>query len=559
MNKKIKVFVIIITLLVLSSIAPVATSIKISNAQKQNLEEINNIQSIGGLPSYFNWRDRNGVDYTTPIRDQSPLSSCETFSLVAAIESMIQIKLNLSFDCDLSEAHLWFNSEPNLRYGSYPDNNLKYLKNHGIPDEACWPYPSEKEMYAPNSTCDCWKNRSVKITGWEFLPAEQTAIKNALINYGPIPTFIICYQDFMLYRGGIYRHNWGKAIEPHMVTIVGYNDDPGYWIVKNSWGTKWGENGWFRIEYGQNSIEEYSILIKDVCGKFPITYVDDDNSISPFDGTKENPYKTIQQGIDNSYSGYTLYVQNGLYEENIIVNKTLKIFGEDKINTIVDGKGEKNVITILSENVEISGFTIQNSGSNELDAGIGIQSKTVMTDANATINQNIIHKNKIGVHSYISCSNILRNNCIKNNDIGIYFFMSINNLIQENNISNNKIYGIKSEWGQGNYIGNIVDSNNKSGIYLRGGSSKNMIKEGNTIKNNDIGIKIFHSNKNVISGNNFINNDKHATFIDSYQTKWIRNYWDDHEKIFPKIIKGIIGKNEITWLNFDWLPSKNPL
>jgi len=561
MNKKIIFLVILSTFLMLCSTIPLGTSVKIKTSQteKQNFEKTNNKQSGYNLPPSFSWRDVDGINFVTPIRNQAPFSSCESFAIAAAIESMIQIKVSHSFNCDLSEAHLWFNSEPSLEWGSYPDINLIYLRDHGIPDESCWPYPSEKKLYPPNSTCECWKDRTVKITDWEFLPHDQISIKNALLEYGPIPTYIFLYQDFMLYSGGIYRHRWGKPIAPHMVTIVGYNDDPGYWIVKNSWGTKWGENGWFRIEYGQNSIESYSIVIKDVYGKFPITYVDDDNTVGPWYGTKENPYMTIQDGIDNSYSGYTIFVNNGIYNENIVINKTLYLKGEDKHNTIIDGNGLFNVVNITAKNVELSCFTIQNSGTGLYEAGVVVTSKYLMQNSNASIYDNIIQDNEVGVRIYTGCSNVIKNNFIQNNTFGIYLMMTIINHIENNVIQKNKQNGIQTEWAcQTTILGNNITDNKDNGIYLQGSSNDNIIKNCNIIKNNSVGIKLVYSDKNLISGNNFIDNQKHATFIDSYLNKWRRNYWDDHEKILPKIIKGKISKNEITWLNFDWLASKNP-
>ena len=137
--------------------------------------------------------------------------------------------------------------------------------------------------------------------------------------------------------------------------------------------------------------------------------------------------------------------------------------------------------------------------------------------------------------------------------------MTIINHIENNVIQKNKQNGIQTEWAcQTTILGNNITDNKDNGIYLQGSSNDNIIKNCNIIKNNSVGIKLVYSDKNLISGNNFIDNQKHATFIDSYLNKWRRNYWDDHEKILPKIIKGKIGKNEITWLNFDWLASKNP-
>ena len=134
--------------------------------------------------------------------------------------------------------------------------------------------------------------------------------------------------------------------------------------------------------------------------------------------------------------------------------------------------------------------------------------------------------------------------------------MTINNLIENNFIEKNKQNGIQTEWCcKTDIIGNNITNNKNNGIYLHGSSNENIIKNNKIIENNSVGIKLVYSDKNLISNNNFIHNQKHATFIDSYLNKWKRNYWDDHKNILPKIIRGKVGKNEITWLNFDWRPA----
>ena len=257
--RKIKVSSVIICMcLLLNVLIPIGTSIKIgtSTTKELNVETTNSYENTDSLPSYFSWRDINGVDFTTPIRNQAPFHSCETFALIGAVETMVQYEVGYPFGCDLSEAHLFFYSGGNLDWGSYPENNTRFLQEYGIPDEACWPYPRQKLQYPLNTTSPDWQNRTVKITSWEYLPDDPIAIKTALVNNGPVPTYMQVFKDFQLYLKGIYKHTWGKLVAPHLVTIVGYNDDPGYWICKNSWGKKWGDNGWFKIKYGQCSIEK---------------------------------------------------------------------------------------------------------------------------------------------------------------------------------------------------------------------------------------------------------------------------------------------------------------
>jgi len=66
------------------------------------------------------------------------------------------------------------------------------------------------------------------------------------------------YQDFFSYKGGVYHHVTGKLAGGHAVKIVGWGSEAGtdYWICANSWGNKWGEDGFFRIEVGDSGIDE---------------------------------------------------------------------------------------------------------------------------------------------------------------------------------------------------------------------------------------------------------------------------------------------------------------
>lgn len=85
-------------------------------------------------------------------------------------------------------------------------------------------------------------------------------MKIELVNHGPIAVSFMVYTDFMYYDGGIYHHT-GLEFNPfditsHVVVVVGYGKDPDtqekYWIVKNSWGKYFGEDGYFRIKRGNN-------------------------------------------------------------------------------------------------------------------------------------------------------------------------------------------------------------------------------------------------------------------------------------------------------------------
>jgi parallel beta-helix repeat protein len=410
-----------------------------------------------------------------------------------------------------------------------------------------------------NTTSPDWQNRTVKITDWSYIPADPVAIKTALLTNGPVPSYFLVYDDFVYFKKGIYQHRWGHTRGAHYMAIVGYNDDPGYWIVKNSWGTNFQEAGWVNIKYGECEIGTINFYLTGVYGKFPIVYVDDDNTAGPWDGTKEFPYRTIQDAVDAVFDGYTIYVMNGTYKEHVIIDKKITLFGADKNTTILDGEGSSDVVTVSVPDVKISGFTIQNSGTQLLNAGI----KTLSLNSNATFENNIVQHNAIGIflnYGYATSWNIVRNNTISNNVKGMYTHWANNGQISGNTIAQNEENGIEMECSKNSLItGNIIRENGAYGIFLRGESDQNTITGMNTIQDNAIGVKITESNRNVISKNNFIGNLQHAYFYNSFFTTWKRNYWDNRLLFLPEIIQGSFGKREFSWLNVDWHPMRKPL
>ena len=80
--------------------------------------------------------------------------------------------------------------------------------------------------------------------------------KTALAEDGPIVGCMKVFEDFRAYKAGIYEHVTGAQIGLHAVCIVGFDDDQGCWIVKNSWSDRFGEDGYFRIRYGECCVDD---------------------------------------------------------------------------------------------------------------------------------------------------------------------------------------------------------------------------------------------------------------------------------------------------------------
>lgn len=207
------------------------------------------VGSVEDLPSSFSWRDVDGVDFTTPVKNQAPCPSCEAYAVVAALETMVQYKVDHPFNCDLSEMHLFLCSGGTCKWGVRLQNCTRYLQEYGVPDEGCFPDPHRTWDTPCNETLPGWENRTVKIENWGWIDIDIDVIKHALIEYGPLVICALVRTDFMLYKGGIYKNRWGRIKGGHVITIVGYNDTQRYWLIKNSWGTSWGEDGWIRVSY----------------------------------------------------------------------------------------------------------------------------------------------------------------------------------------------------------------------------------------------------------------------------------------------------------------------
>jgi parallel beta-helix repeat protein len=270
-------------------------------------------------------------------------------------------------------------------------------------------------------------------------------------------------------------------------------------------------------------------------------------------GNGPGNYTKIQDAIDNTTSGDTVFVYNGTYYESIEIYSSINLIGEDKNITIIDGNEFGDCINVSSNYVTIRGFTIQNSGDEYGDAGIDINSNNNIIDNTITSN------NGFGIRLYESNSNIIIDNTISNNWDGIIFVFSVNNIIMGNNISYNEKSGILLyEGSKLNTINRnnislnshhgirIMDSNNNmitinnfisnkwDGIFLYN-SSNNTIIDNNFISNNDFGICLdcFSSNNNTIYHNNFINNILQNAYDIGVNT-WDNgypscgNYWDDY-------------------------------
>ena len=207
------------------------------------------------LPDHFSWQDVNGVNWVTPARDQQSCGSCVAFGTISAFESVIQIDLGNKLDIDLSEAHLFYCGGGSCSQGWTVSKSVNYIETYGVPLESCYPYTPRQSKC--NKTCPDWETQAIKLIDGariKSFPPKISDVQEALIEFGPLVTTFTVYSDFFAYNSGIYEHVSGGVAGGHAVAIVGYDNVNEYWICKNSWGKNWGENGFFRIKYGECGI-----------------------------------------------------------------------------------------------------------------------------------------------------------------------------------------------------------------------------------------------------------------------------------------------------------------
>ena len=317
-----------------------------------------------------------------------------------------------------------------------------------------------------------------------------------------------------------------------------------------------------------------------------IIYVDDD-------GGKD--YTKIQDAINASNYGDTVFVYSGIYNEKIKLNRnTISLVGENKNTTIIYGDRIGVVVDISPEsnyNVDdsiITGFTISHNDCNSwLTQGLSVSDAV-----NISINNNNIHSNCIGINIYCSNQiNISNNYIVRNGDFGIVVDQSNDIIVNRNLISDNDDWGIISDSNisifnnivSNNHIGidvrsnfefrnpesiifNNIIINNMFGIYI---DSINNLIVLNNISSNNNGVYL-SSRNNWILKNNFFKNNLDAYHIDyglcrlSDFNKWDSNYWEK-PRIFPKIVIGnivlLLGPDiykGFTCINFDWNPAQEP-
>jgi cathepsin L len=195
----------------------------------------------------FDWRTLGKV---TPVRNQGGCGSCWAFATLGAWESNNLIRNGLN--ADASEQHI-----VNARtYGTcsggwWAFDFLRQPSGNGTATEAAVPYT------ATNGTFDSAVPTPNKAVTWGYVSTSTipsvAEIKAAVCKYGALAVAVRVTSAFQHYTGGVFNERDGGNVN-HGVTLIGWDDNKQAWLIKNSWGTGWGEDGYMWINYNSNSI-----------------------------------------------------------------------------------------------------------------------------------------------------------------------------------------------------------------------------------------------------------------------------------------------------------------
>ena len=204
------------------------------------------------LPASVDWRTKNAV---TPVKDQGQCGSCWSFSTTGALEGIYSIQTGklVSFseqqlvDCD----NFKHGGKDHGCNGGLMDNAFSWIqKNGGLCSEETYPYISQTgETQSCQTTCSLVPKSQIQ--SWVDVQPTDQALMTAIAQQ-PVSIAIEADQrDFQLYESGVFTGKCGTTLD-HGVLVVGYGTEntQDYYLVKNSWGTTWGDEGYIKLGRG---------------------------------------------------------------------------------------------------------------------------------------------------------------------------------------------------------------------------------------------------------------------------------------------------------------------
>jgi C1A family cysteine protease len=211
--------------------------------------------SMPSMPASVDWRKQGIV---TPPKSQESCGSCYSFGTLGVIESAIAKSTGKMLDlAEQQVVDCSFHLRGDMNGGCEGGHEvvvMDYVKQNGLVLEDSYRYTSGKSR----SHASCQKKSGTFGKNLKYLrvpPNDERALAEAIAQYGTLTMSISGEnRDFQMYRGGIYDNPSCSKNVDHLISVVGYGSENGkdFWIVKNSWGATWGENGFGRVRRGVN-------------------------------------------------------------------------------------------------------------------------------------------------------------------------------------------------------------------------------------------------------------------------------------------------------------------
>ncbi|KAG8003822.1 Cathepsin O [Nibea albiflora] len=210
------------------------------------------------LPAKFDWRDKAVV---APVQNQQACGSCWAFSVVGAMQSvhaidgsqLSQLSVQQVLDCS------FLNGGCN---GGSPLRALNWLKQTKVKLVSQSEYPYKAKTGICHFFSQSHGGVAMKNFTAHYFSGQEEAMMGQLVEHGPLAAIVdaVSWQDYL---GGIIQHHCSSQRSNHAVLVVGYDTtgDIPYWIVQNSWGTTWGNEGYVYIKIGGNICGKYDLCL----------------------------------------------------------------------------------------------------------------------------------------------------------------------------------------------------------------------------------------------------------------------------------------------------------
>ena len=229
--------------------AQYATGLKLEKGWVKKVK-VQKVKIQAALPRHFDWREQGKL---TPSKDQGNCGSCWAHSSTAVLQDVMALRG--MGQISLSEQYLLSCNKEGWSCdgGFFAHDYHMALPMGGVP-YAEFPY------VARQVACKTNLSHPYHIASWAFLPSKDEntppaieAIKSAIYQYGPIGVAVGANDAFMSYSSGVFNQCDGTKPN-HAVTLVGWDEDGQYFVMKNSWSPQWGDNGFMKIRYNCNYI-----------------------------------------------------------------------------------------------------------------------------------------------------------------------------------------------------------------------------------------------------------------------------------------------------------------